>query len=540
VLLAVNPLAIYFDGLIQKTVLDTFLLSALLLAMGYVWYGWRMWTAQASVPPGADKTGRPVAAAGPGGGGGALAVTGGWLLVGAALGLLMLVRENAAVLLPVLAVWLLLGFGERSPRPAADSASAKGRVAKREPLENRGSQATMARLHGAAALAIGMAIVLLPVATRNLVVGGEFHLTTSQLGPNFHIGNNPQATGVYRALLPGRGDPRFERHDATALAQQATGRELSPGEVSRYWLGQSLRYIADQPGHWLRLIARKAMLTINAIEVVDTEDPYTYAEQSWVLRVLLTIGHFGVLLPLAVLAAALMATSRDNSKDNSGGVLLWAMAIVYAASVVMFFVMGRYRYPLVVLLIPLIAWGLVELWGYIQRREYDRRLLIGLAAAALAAVVANWPIYDKAPMQATTHFSVAVEAMERMGATDEVVAHLHRAVNLRPEHSAPRLALAVAYVHREQWPQAAEAFETLIHLHPNHVMALHQYAQLLLQFPPLGQPSRAVELARHACDLTGHQHPESLSTLAAALEAAGEHEEAHDIRHLLEQAELEQ
>ena len=54
----------------------------------------------------------------------------------------------------------------------------------------------------AAAFALGLALVLGPVALRNYVIGDTFALTTSQLGTNFYIGNNPDATGIYVPLLP--------------------------------------------------------------------------------------------------------------------------------------------------------------------------------------------------------------------------------------------------------------------------------------------------------------------------------------------------
>ena len=71
-------------------------------------------------------------------------------------------------------------------------------------------------------------VVLTPVAVRNRIVGGELHLTTSQLGPNLYIGNNPEADGTYRPLRPRRSEPQFERRDATELAERDVGRALSP------------------------------------------------------------------------------------------------------------------------------------------------------------------------------------------------------------------------------------------------------------------------------------------------------------------------
>jgi hypothetical protein len=75
------------------------------------------------------------------------------------------------------------------------------------------------RLQLAAAFVLGLAIVLLPVAIRNYAVGGGFYLTTSQFGPNFFIGNNPNADGTYASLRFGRGAPEYERQDATELAE---------------------------------------------------------------------------------------------------------------------------------------------------------------------------------------------------------------------------------------------------------------------------------------------------------------------------------
>src|SRR5437763_16771477 len=85
------------------------------------------------------------------------------------------------------------------------------------------------------AVVAGVSMVLLPIGARNAIVGGEFHLTTAQSGPNFFIGNHAQADGTYVPLRAGRGSSEYEQADATDLAQRAAGRPLSSGEVSSYW-----------------------------------------------------------------------------------------------------------------------------------------------------------------------------------------------------------------------------------------------------------------------------------------------------------------
>ena len=117
----------------------------------------------------------------------------------------------------------------------------------------------------------GLAIVLLPVAARNAYVGGGFYVTTSQFGPNFYIGNNPNADGTYQSLRFGRGAPEYERQDATDLAERALGRRLTPAEVSGYWTDKALAFVTAKPGAWLALTGRKIALLWNATEMLDTE-----------------------------------------------------------------------------------------------------------------------------------------------------------------------------------------------------------------------------------------------------------------------------
>ena len=65
----------------------------------------------------------------------------------------------------------------------------------------------------------GLAIVFTPVVARNYSIDGGFYLTTSQFGSNFYIGNNPNADGTYASIRFGRGAPEFERLDAKEVAR---------------------------------------------------------------------------------------------------------------------------------------------------------------------------------------------------------------------------------------------------------------------------------------------------------------------------------
>jgi Tfp pilus assembly protein PilF len=367
-LLAFYPTALFFDGLIQKSALDLTFTSALLYCLGR----------QLSAPRGAY-----------------------WSVIGVILGCLALTRENALVLLPVLVGWQALYFRQ---------------VPVRE------------RAVWAAWLVLGAGLVLVPVGVRNTVVGGEFHLTTAQLGANFYIGNGPSATGRYVALRAGHGNAALERAEATELAEQAIGRRLKPREVSCYWMEQGLAWIGAHPGDWLRLMGKKWMLVWNAEEVTDTEDQATYGDYSVVLRLLSAIFHFGVLAPLAALGVYLTWQARARLA------ILYVMTIVLALSVAAFYVVGRYRFPLVPVLVLFAGAGIWEGVEALRRRNW-RCLSAAAAVAVAAAVAANWPLITPGSQRAPTRYNLGVELAAR-GDLGSARGHFLAAVALDPHLGA--------------------------------------------------------------------------------------------------------
>ncbi|HZD40742.1 MAG TPA: glycosyltransferase family 39 protein, partial [Terriglobales bacterium] len=318
VILSLYAPGIFFDALIQKTVLDVFLISFLLFFLSRVQRRAR-WSR--------------------------------WLAAGLILGFLGLSRENALVWIGVLLAWIWLGFRDIRYQ---------------------------ARLGWIASLLAGLFIVLLPVATRNLLVGGEFTLTTSQLGPNFFIGNNPVASGTYAPLRPGHGDPKFERQDATELAEEALGRNLSPGEVSGYWFGRAWDYISAHPFNWLTLMSKKWLMVWNVRELEDADDFYLYQQRSPLLKGLGVVAHFGLLAPLAAMGCLLTWRKWRRLWVLHG--LLLSMAL----SVAFFYVFARYRFPMIPLLALLAGAGIAEAVA-LRRTKFVARKSGAVAVMALVA-----------------------------------------------------------------------------------------------------------------------------------------------------------
>jgi tetratricopeptide (TPR) repeat protein len=279
---------------------------------------------------------------------------------------------------------------------------------------------------------VGVLLVLLPVAARNYSVAGGWYLTTSQFGSNLYIGNHPGAHGSYVALREGRGSPEYERLDATELAEADSGRRLIPSEVSGYWTAKTLAYIESQPGDWLRLLGRKARLLVSSTEIVDTESQESHAEYSWPLRVLGPLWHFGLLLPLAIVGAAVWWPDRRRVWP------LYALTAVYAASVVLFFVVARYRLPLVPIIIVFAALGAVTLVESLTRAAPKAALRpgirIAIVIATLGGILANWPLHTAASQQAITENNLGT-ALQEEGRPEEAIDRYKRALALQSDYT---------------------------------------------------------------------------------------------------------
>ena len=462
--LALYAPAIFFDSLLQKSVLDVFFVSlALCLIAGVTSRA----DSQAPIPFAMWR----------------------WHTLGITLGCLALTRENALVFIATILAWAAWRFGARA----------------------------------AIVVALGLAVVLLPVALRNRVVGGGFYLTTSQFGPNFFIGNHPGADGTYQPLRFGRGAPEYERQDATELAELAEGRSLTPGEVSSYWTDRAVTFITSEPAAWAKLMVRKVALLFNSTEMADTEDQATYANWSIVLRALGPVSRFGILIPLA--AVGIIVTWSQRSRLG----ILYALLLAYAASVTLFYVFARYRYPLVPIVILFAAAGVIgvlrKMNVYALQRSLARPIVAALQATAviITAIAVNWPIESIAAMRAVTETNLGL-ALDDDHRPDDAIAQYRRAIADAPDYAAAYNNLAAALREQKRIDEAIAACEQALRLQPGMVAARYTLANLLLD---KGQPASAIEQFQRAMqDEPISADADVDNNLGIALAAAGRPDEA--------------
>jgi tetratricopeptide (TPR) repeat protein len=458
--LAVYAPAVFFDGLIQKTVLDSFFLCGLLVSIVLLY-----------------RRSTPIRA----------------LWAGVSLGCLVLTRENSLVFLPLIAVWLW----RRDRRGLLTSAAFVG----------------------------GVTLMLAPVAIRNAVVGGEFHLTTFQAGPNLYIGNSAEATGNYVPLRPDRGTAKFERQDATALAERAVGHPLSASGVSEYWQEQAWAWMSSHPLEWLRLTGKKFLLTWNVVEAADTEDVYTYATWSWPLRLSQAVLPFGVLAPLGLLGIWL---TRARWRDLW---VVYAMIAAYVASVVLFFVLARYRYPIVPLL-TMFAGAAVTAFPAWWRASRPRDRRAAAAVVAGAALLCYWPLQSPAEMQSATRYNIGY-ALAGEGRIDEAIAEYRVAIEQMPTNAPARSNLGSLLSGRGQHDEALRQLQEATRLDPRLAAAR---ISLGIELAAQGHSQAAMESFRRALELEPDE-PRAHYNLGVALASSGDTNEA--LHHLREAVRLQ-
>lgn len=324
-----------------------------------------------------------------------------WLLLpaGGLLGLAMMARPNLGILLVVGAVYLIIRDGSWKRRGISLGLAAAGLIAG-----------------------------LSPSWIHNWAGGEDFVPVSTSGGHSFYIGNSPGAPGVYYA--PRELNVSFSSHKAyrdgfTAAAERAEGRELTPSEVSSYWIGRGLDFWAGRPGAALRLTGRKILLAVHAEEMA-IHHPYAFGRDlaPW----LGFLPSFAVIFPFALLGALLC---------RRGALLAWS-ALAYLATLVIFYVADRYRICALGMLIPLAALGMIELR---ERFKATRLKPIGAAVVILCVsfAVTQAPILPDSYIPKSVAFSYNWMGIKQMkvGNMTRAEAHLARAVELVGDFSGP-------------------------------------------------------------------------------------------------------
>ncbi len=233
---------------------------------------------------------------------------------------------------------------------------------------------------------------LSPAIVHNGVIDGVW-LPTSGAGTNFAIGNSlDNPWGRPGELDFVRGVPETEEDDWRREAERRTGRELSPGEVSSYWLGQTLASMRAHPFEHSAILLRKLALALSTYEVPDNHDLEWDSQYVRILR--WPFGGFGLwgTLSLAGLLAWLASGKSSEVEDREGAAEIALLSLLYLGTMVLTMTSARIRLGLVPLLFPFAGAWVARLLTWLRppdraaREPSQLALLFASLCAAMAVV----------------------------------------------------------------------------------------------------------------------------------------------------------
>ncbi|HXZ85737.1 MAG TPA: glycosyltransferase family 39 protein [Myxococcota bacterium] len=362
-------------------------------------------------------------------------------LAGALLGLAVLARQNLLLFALPFAAWAWLAL--------------------------RGRESARRRLLLPAAYLGALALAIAPATLANWLAARDFVLVNSTGGIVLYTGWNPEANGVYMvpSLFPRAlaDDPVEQKNAYRALAEARLGRSgLRASEVSSYWRGQALDWVAANPGPALALGLEKARLFWNAFEAWDVRSVTLARPSSWVLR--LPLVSFAWLGPLALAGIALSARRWRTL------VPLYLALAVHFGTAVLFIALSRYRVP--ALSVLAVFGGVTPIALFDALRERRARLA---AAAGAALAAAAFAVNFRVPAEdlSMAHFNLGNVYKER-GQWDAAVEEYFASLETAPAYISTWNNLALVYERSGAAPELqARVWQRVLQLARAQGSALH-------------------------------------------------------------------
>jgi len=182
---------------------------------------------------------------------------------------------------------------------------------------------------------------------------------------------------------------------------------------------------------------------------------------SWLMRLLQI--PFGLIAPLGLAATPFLLRRRTF--------LLLAFLYSYAASIVLFFVLTRYRIPVVPVLLLLAAFTTVHLVEEVRRRDW-RRLLQRAALIVPLFIICNTNFYGISPAtgEAQGHFRLGI-IYQGEGRLEDAEQEYRASIRLDPDYARSRLNLGELLAVTGRGEEAEEQFREALAIDPSYTKA---------------------------------------------------------------------
>ncbi len=324
----------------------------------------------------------------------------------------------------------------------------------------------------------GFLVAALPVMWLNYHVTRNVALLPSSGGLNLYIGNNPD---MYRTLTV---RPGYDWEQLCLLPMREEGiTDDLPAKQQAFFYRKVRQYVLSQPLSFLAGLGAKTLRFLNSRELPRNVDIYMFRPWSPLLAALVwKVGNFGfpfgLLLPLALVGMVL--------RWRSVPAFLWIFLGLYPAAVILVFVAGRYRVPVVPAMAVVAAAGVFALVDLVRRRRWlvVGGLAMGMAATAVASSLPSSFCEERVNFVAELPFDLGIMQYENAEATGDKIAYekaasyFQEAIRLRPDYVEPYLSLGNCRAIQGRLEDALASYTRATELNPKLTQALSNIGAL--------------------------------------------------------------
>jgi hypothetical protein len=447
-----------------------------------------------------------------------------WLLRGLVLGVGAILRPNILPFAPVLAVLAFLVSwrqGRMCSKAVGECAGPSPGTAGRADSTPRHRPAWRGALLNVIALTFGCCAPILPVTLRNRIVGGEWVLLGAYGGMNIYVANNPWSDSKNGPLLtdesgfsePTTWDPNevwarccLNYYTAYRIAETRLGRAPRPGEFADIVGRMGWDYLRQNPRWFASHAAKRLIWLFNTMEFPSNRNLYDFRQYSRVLTAA-SVLQFGVICPLGLLGFGLALTRKAYRTAGMAFLAGLFASLVFPAA--MFHINYRFRVPIVHLLMPFAAFGLLEVIGLFRREAGWARRGVTVAVLAGLAVFSNGNWFDYWNTRGAHLQWAMVMACEKAGREDlltKAVADFEQALatygdtsypsdtQLVLKHSRPMSWLFRYYAQRGNLPKALAYAGLLLRKEQADMPAVIEAFRLFLRVDDREDATRAIEV----------------------------------------------
>jgi hypothetical protein len=252
----------------------------------------------------------------------------GWLELGLAMGVTVLLRQVFLLFLPFLFLWLWWNNWDRDP------------VRWKQILR-------WSAIKGLSVATLVLILLILPFTIRNYRAFGTFVLLNTNAGFAFFWGNHPVHGTSFMPLLPSGAGGYYDLIPKELLP-------LNEAELDKALLKLGVQFVMDDPKRFL-------LLSISRMEEYFKFWP---SSDSGLVSNISRVGSFGICLPFILygLWVALTQTWKSRTVEERWSIaLLLIFAVIYTGVHLFSWTLIRYRLPVDAVLIVFAALGIVTL-----------------------------------------------------------------------------------------------------------------------------------------------------------------------------------